>query len=142
MGNQKLPTTPPRWATRLLEWYCRPELVDDLQGDLNDFFERNLKSKGARRARLPYIVDVFKFIRLYTIRKPKFINLLISWIMIGSYLKTSGRNIVRNKLFSSINIIGLAVSMSVGLFLIALLSDMVSYDRFNNNYNNIYRVIS
>jgi len=133
---------PPAWATKLLEWYCKPELLEDLHGDLNEYFDRHVKEKGVRKARLVYIIDVLKFFRLYTIRKPKFLNLLISWIMIGSYIKTSGRSIVRNKLLSAINIIGLAVSMSVGLVLIAILSDVLSYDRFHTKYNHIHRVIS
>jgi ABC-type antimicrobial peptide transport system permease subunit len=134
--------TPPRWAQRLLEWYCKPELLEDLQGDLNEYFDRHVKSRGARRARFIYIIDVFKFFRLYTVRKPKFINLLIQWIMIGSYIKTSGRSLVRNKLFSTINIFGLAISMSVGLMLIGVLMDAFSYDRFHSNYSHIYRVLS
>src|SRR3954470_11375606 len=113
--------SPPIWATRLLSWYCKPELLEDLEGDLNEYFQRNIKSKGIRKAKFIYVIDVFKFFRLYTIRKPELINLLINWIMIGSYIKTSRRNIVRNKLFSSINIIGLAVSMSVGLLMISIL---------------------
>ncbi len=133
---------PPRWAERFLSWYCHSDLLEDLQGDLNEYFERNIKSKGSRRARLIYIIDVFKFFRLYTVRKPEFINLLINWIMIRSYIKTSGRSIVRNKLFSAINIIGLAISMSVGLFLIGLISDVHSYDKFHVQHSNIYRVIS
>jgi putative ABC transport system permease protein len=136
------PIHPPRWATRLLSWYCKPALLEDLQGDLNEYFQRNLKSKGTRRAKVIYIIDVFKFFRLYTIRKPEFVNLLINWIMLGSYIKTSGRNIVRNKLFSAINIVGLAISMSVGLVMIGMLSDIFSYDKFNANHQRIFRVIS
>jgi ABC-type antimicrobial peptide transport system permease subunit len=60
--------------------------------------------------------------------------------MIGSYIKTSGRNLMRNKLFSSINIIGLAISMSVGLLLIAFVLDLRSYDKFNKNGERIYRI--
>jgi hypothetical protein len=131
---------PPRWAERFLEWYCRPALLEDLQGDLHEYFERNLKTKGLRRARLIYIMDVFKFFRSYTVRKPEFINLLIHWIMIGSYIKTSGRSIVRNKLFSGINIIGLAISMCVGLLMIAFVSDLFSYDDFHEKGERIYRV--
>lgn len=133
---------PPRWAERLLEWYCRPELLEDLQGDLNEYFERNIKSRGVRRAKLIYVLDVFKFFRIYTIRKIEFVNLLINWLMLGSYIKTSGRNIVRNKLFSTINIAGLAISMSVGLILIGVLSDILSYDQFHENHKRIYRVTS
>jgi putative ABC transport system permease protein len=62
--------------------------------------------------------------------------------MIGSYLKTSGRNLMRNKLFSFINIVGLAISMSVGLLLIAFVLDLHSYDRFHKNGERIYRISS
>jgi ABC-type antimicrobial peptide transport system permease subunit len=60
--------------------------------------------------------------------------------MIGSYIKTSARNLMRNKLLSSINIIGLAISMSVGLLLIAFVLDLRSYDRFHKNGERIYRI--
>ena len=140
--DEKKSISPPSWATRLLSWYCKPELLEDLEGDLNEYFLRNLKTGSTRKANFIYIIDVFKFFRLYTIRKPKFMNFLIQWIMIGSYIKTSGRSLVRNKLFSAINIFGLAISMSVGLLLIALLSDMFAYDKFHEKGTRIYRVIS
>ncbi|GAB3341265.1 ABC transporter permease [Larkinella ripae] len=133
---------PPRWAQTLLRWYCRPELLEDLEGDMNEYFERNLTTKGARRARLIYCADALKFFRLYTIRKPDFLFVFIHWIMIGSYLKTSRRSLVRNKLFSLINIFGLAVSMSVGLLIIAFLTDVLTYDRFHEKRDRIYRVFT
>jgi len=131
---------PPGWATKILRWYCKPSLLEDLEGDLNEFFQRNVKSDGIRKAKLIYIIDVFKFFRLYTIRKPEFINLLINFIMIGSYIKTSGRSIARNKLFSTINIVGLAISMSVGLLMISFVHDILSYDDFHEKKDRIYRV--
>ena len=133
---------PPQWAQRFIEWYCKPHLAEDLIGDLNEYFARNVELKGPRLAKLIYIIDALKFLRLYTLRPPEFLNLLINWIMIGSYLKTSLRNVGRNKLFSAINIIGLAISMSVGLLLIAFVHDLRSYDRFNENGTRIYRITS
>jgi ABC-type antimicrobial peptide transport system permease subunit len=133
---------PPRWATRLLRWYCRPRLLEDLEGDLNEYFERNLRTKGAARARLVYVLDVLKFCRPYTVRKPRPLHHSTHTIMLRSYLKTSGRSIARNKLFSAINIIGLGISMSVGLLLIAFLADLLAYDDFHEKKDRIYRVIS
>lgn len=60
--------------------------------------------------------------------------------MLGSYIKTSGRNLMRNKLFSAINVVGLAISMSVGLLLIAFVLDLRSYDKFHKNGERIYRI--
>lgn len=133
---------PPRWAQVFLAWYCRPSLLEDLEGDLNEYFDRNLRKKGARYARLVYIIDVLKFFRPYTVRKPDFLNLWIHYLMIGSYIRTSRRSLVRNKLFSFINIIGLAVSMSVGLLVIAFLADLYAYDDFQEKKDRTYRIIT
>lgn len=132
----------PGWAQRFIEWYCKPELLEDLSGDLQEYFERNVQVHGPRRAKLIYIIDAIKFFRSYTIRKPSFVHLIINYIMIGSYIKTSGRNLLRNKLFSSINIVSLAISISVGLLLIAFVLDLRSYDRFHKNGERIYRITS
>lgn len=140
--KEQPPHHPPLWAQRFIEWYCKPELLEDLSGDLHEYFERNVQSLGPRRAKLIYIIDAIKFFRRYTVRRPTFVNLIINYIMIGSYIKTSGRNLLRNKLFSSINIVSLAISMSVGLLLIAFVLDLHSYDRFHKNGERIYRITS
>ena len=133
---------PPRWAQNLLELYCRPELLEDLQGDLNEYFDRNVETRGFGVARVIYIVDVLKFFRGYTARKPTSLHFITNWIMIQSYIKTSRRSLLRNKLFSSINVAGLAISMSVGLLMIAFIADLLSYDQFHQNRDRIYRVIT
>lgn len=133
--------TPPKWATAFLTAYCRPQLLEDLQGDLNEYFQRNLQSKGAFLAKLIYVLDVLKFFRPYTIRKPR-LTIQNRNFMIGTYIKTSSRVIARNKLFSGINIFGMAVSLSVGLLVIAYISDLLSYDSKLQNKDRIYRVVS
>src|SRR5688500_3863894 len=60
--------------------------------------------------------------------------------MIRSYIKTSARSLMRNRLFSFLNIVGLAISMSVGLLLIAFVLDLRSYDKFHKNGERIYRI--
>src|SRR3569833_1374363 len=126
--NKKRSVQPPGWANRLLRWYCRPELLEDLQGDLMEFFQRNVSARGGFIARLIYIVDVLKFFRSYTVRKPSFVHPLTRKVMLANYFKTSTRAIMHNKLFSGINIFGMAVSMSVGLLVISFISDLYSYD--------------
>ncbi|MGV3599820.1 MAG: ABC transporter permease [Dyadobacter fermentans] len=133
---------PPQWATRFLRWYCRPRLLEDLEGDLYEYFRRNVRDKGARRARFIYMIDVVKFLRPYTVRKIELFTFLTHFMMIGSYFKTSRRSLVRNKLFSVINIIGLAVSMAVGLLVISIVNDLRSYDDFHEKKERMYRVIT
>lgn len=61
--------------------------------------------------------------------------------MLKNYLKISLRHIRRNKTYSSINIIGLAIGIA-GFFLIMLwVQDELSVDKFHQNRNSIYRVM-
>ncbi|MGZ3754938.1 MAG: ABC transporter permease [Mucilaginibacter sp.] len=60
--------------------------------------------------------------------------------MIKNYLKTAWRNIVANKLFTSLNIAGLAIGMCVCITLFASISYELSFDRMYKNSKKIYRV--
>lgn len=60
--------------------------------------------------------------------------------MLFNYVKTTIRNLWRHKFFSSINIIGLAVAMSISMGIIMLVADQLSYDQHNTNAERIYRI--
>src|ERR1700690_641841 len=60
--------------------------------------------------------------------------------MIKNYFKTALRNLVKNKFYTSINIIGLAVGIATCLLIMLYVMDELSYDRYNVNVNRIYRV--
>jgi ABC-type antimicrobial peptide transport system permease subunit len=126
---------------RIIEFYCRRDLLEDLQGDLHEYYQRNL-DKSRSKANLIFFLDVLKFCRLYTIRKPKIIGQMTFFNLMSNYFKTSARSLARNKLFSSINIIGLAISMSIGILMITYISELLSFDTFHDNGDRIYRVQS
>ncbi len=60
--------------------------------------------------------------------------------MFKNYFNIALRNIWRNKTFSLINIIGLSVSMSLGLLIILIIKGQYSFDLFHNSAERIYRV--
>lgn len=60
--------------------------------------------------------------------------------MILNYLKIAFRNISRHKLFTAINIAGLSISMSLGLLILTVISDLSSYDEFHRNKKDIFRI--
>ena len=60
--------------------------------------------------------------------------------MIRNYFIIALRNIWRNKTFSAINIIGLAVSMSLGLLIILIIRGQYQFDNFHSDAERIYRV--
>jgi len=60
--------------------------------------------------------------------------------MIRNYFKTILRNLRKNKAFSIINIAGLAIGMAACLLILQYVSFQLSYDQFNQNTGDIYRV--
>lgn len=62
--------------------------------------------------------------------------------MFKNYLTVALRNFRRNKVFSSINIIGLAIGISAALVIYLIVSYDFSFDKFENNNDRIYRVVS
>jgi len=62
--------------------------------------------------------------------------------MLRSYLKVAWRNLTKNKTFSAINIIGLAIGLSCFLLIALYVMDELSYDRFNEKASRIYRINS
>ncbi|WP_420387920.1 ABC transporter permease [Roseivirga sp.] len=131
---------PPQWADRFLEWYCKASLFEDLQGDLYEHFYRHIEEKGTRKARIIFILNVLRFFRPYTVKKLNIPDQLTQVIMFKNYFKTSLRSISRNKLFSAINVFGLAVSMSVCLLMISIFTEISNYDRFHKEVDNLYRI--
>jgi putative ABC transport system permease protein len=61
--------------------------------------------------------------------------------MIKNYFKIAFRNLIKNKVFSSINIFGLAAGITCSLLIFLFVQDEISYDRFHKDANNIYRVV-
>ena len=60
--------------------------------------------------------------------------------MLTNLLKTSLRNLLRHPAFSFINLVGLSVSMSLGLLIITVVKDQYAFDNFHQDAERIYRV--
>src|SRR5690606_4638818 len=60
--------------------------------------------------------------------------------MLQNYLKIAWRNIFRQKLFSLINILGLAISLSAFFMIIQYAGYEKGYDRFHEKADEVYRV--
>lgn len=60
--------------------------------------------------------------------------------MLKNYLKVALRNLWKNKIFSAINIMGLAIGIGTCLLISLYVFDELSFDKFNEKSDRIYRV--
>jgi putative ABC transport system permease protein len=61
--------------------------------------------------------------------------------MLKNYFKIAFRNLIRKKVFSFINIFGLAIGIACTILILLWVQDELSYDNFHKNKDNIYRVL-
>ena len=60
--------------------------------------------------------------------------------MLKNYFVTALRLLKRNKLISTINILGLALALTGSMLIALFIQDELSYDRYHTNADDIYRV--
>ncbi|MFQ3213429.1 MAG: putative ABC transport system permease protein [Marivirga sp.] len=59
--------------------------------------------------------------------------------MLRNYIKIAWRNLIKNKLYSIINITGLSIGVACSMLIFLYVSNELSYDQFHENADNIYR---
>jgi putative ABC transport system permease protein len=101
--------------------------------DFDEIHNRIAAQKGKFRADLWYWKQILKAVPY---------SFYWGLVMLKSYLKTSWRNLIRYKTYSAIHLFGLAIGIACTLLIFLWIQDEMSYDRFYENSERIYRVIS
>lgn len=142
MNKSDSKPVPPRWATRLLHWYCAPHLLEEVQGDLEEEFEYQVQHAGLRKARLDYARNIVEFIKPFAIKRKTSStpDPLLNMDMYKHYFTVAARNLVLHKSFSAINIVGLALGMTCCLVIFLWIKDEKSIDNFHKHGNKLYNV--
>ncbi|MBS1681475.1 MAG: ABC transporter permease [Bacteroidetes bacterium] len=60
--------------------------------------------------------------------------------MLRHYLTTALRNFVRNKFYTAISVVGMAIGLASVFLIVHYVKQELSYDRFHENVENIYRI--
>lgn len=150
---------PPCWADRLFKLLCPPELFEELQGDMQEQFEMDLKRSGVSAARTTYALEALRFAKPYYFKKrlkglfkpqPKLKSRLPNYSksnplnpdMIKNYLTVARRTLTRHKSYTLINVLGLVLGMSCGILIFSLVNYHLGFDKFHAKADRIYRVTS
>ncbi len=122
---------------RVLRIFVNESEHDTLIGDLLEFYDIYVKEKGRFTAGLWLWTQLIKtlpiIVKTETGRK---------YSMIKNYLKIAIRNLLKNKIYSGINILGLSVGLACCILLLYFINDEVNYDRFHEKADQIYEVYS
>ncbi|HEY9487791.1 MAG TPA: ABC transporter permease, partial [Chryseosolibacter sp.] len=132
---------PPKSAERILLWFLRSDLAEEVQGDLEEKFYATARKRSLFKAKLNYWYQVLNYMRPFAIRKAKSIP-VNHCDMFQNYFKIGVRNLLKSKFFSLINISGMAISMAI-FFIIALyIYDELKFDKHVEDSHLKFRVFN
>ena len=130
---------PPSLANWLASKFINESLIEEFFGDLLEIYQERISTKGKFYAKLMYWVDVLHLLIGFT-SLHLFNHQNNPTIMFKHYLIVATRNITRNKGYSVINVLGLAVGMGVCLLILQFIYFESSYDHFHPDAQNTYRI--
>jgi predicted permease len=136
---------PPRWADRLLEWFCAPHLLEEVQGDLHERFSRRVHELGESYARRQFIREVLGFLRPFALKRIPDSNphsFFLPPDMFRHFIKTAFRSLLHNRSYALINLTGLTLGLGVAIVLFWIVRFEYNFDRYHANAGRLYQVHS
>ena len=131
-NNSKHPPRLARWLFRRMTGY---QEMFSISGDVDEVFQSICREEGFAKAYIWYWYQCIASLLKYFINGVKW-----SAIMFKNYLKIAFRTIRREKLYSTINILGLSVGIACSILIMMWVQYELSYDRFHVKADRIYRV--
>jgi putative ABC transport system permease protein len=133
--------SPPKLFLRFFRWYCHPDYLEDLEGDLIERFESQTALQSTKSAKWKFTKDVLRLFRPGIIKPITQTQQLIQLDMFKNYYKIAWRHILKEKFYSFINIAGLGVGLACCMLIALYVQYEMSFDKYNENLTNTYRVL-
>ncbi|WP_421873141.1 ABC transporter permease [Marinoscillum sp.] len=127
---------PPKYAHRFLRWFCKPDFLEEIEGDLIQLFDQRYTSNPAKARRLFWwdVIRSFRWVNLEPLGA-------INWVLYRNYVKTGYRRLLVDRQFSFISILGLSLGLVVFSIMTLYLIHELSFDKFHEKSDRTYEVI-
>lgn len=132
-------SSPPSLPRKLLTRFLREDLAEEVLGDLDEKFYRTNKHSSSLRAKVEYWYQAFNYLKPFAIRKIQY-NSTNSFAMFENYYRIAWRNLLKQKMYSSIKIGGFAIGIAACLLIALFIRQELSYDQHYKNKGRIYRL--
>lgn len=125
-----------------LRWFCPDHLLEEIEGDLIQKFERDVKIFGVQRARRRFVWNAMRFFRPGIVFRNKFSFNLNHLLMFRHFFKVFVRTSLKNGAYSFINFSGLTVGLACSILILLWVMDETSFDNFHHNKDRVFQVMA
>ncbi|HEY9116227.1 MAG TPA: ABC transporter permease, partial [Roseivirga sp.] len=134
-------TSPPAWVDRMLEFFCSERFLEEVEGDLYEWFLKRVEKQGLRKAQWFYFFDAITYLRLFRLKTIKEMQRNNNKLYLN-YLIIAIRQFKKSLWHSSLNVFGLAIGLLSTIFISTYVLGELSYDRFHQEHEKIYRLVN
>lgn len=138
--SKQAPILPPKLPLRFLRWFCSPELLEDVEGDINELFGQRAQQNQNKAKRLFYW-DLLLLFRPGIVRSLNIFKGQNNNVMFKNYFKIAMRNALRYKGYTALNLLGLIVGIVSSMLVLLWVSDEQNVDKFHAQGDAIYQVL-
>ena len=131
---------PSKLILRFFRWFCNPDCVEDIEGDLLERFAHRTHNNGHRSAQIRMIIEVILLMRPGIIRPLNSKQKLNILDMLKHHFILTIRNFRRHKGNFAINVLGLTTALSSVLFIWLWVNGELQTDRYHLNDSHLYQL--
>ncbi|MEQ9306480.1 MAG: ABC transporter permease [Marinoscillum sp.] len=128
---------PPKYALKFLRWFCRPDYLEEIEGDIIQLFQERSRV-NPKKARWLFYQDVMTSLR-WTNVKP--LKVGSDMVLYRNYFKAGMRRLIIDRSFTLISLCGLVLGLVVFTTIVLYLLHEFSFDRFHARSDRTYEVI-
>ncbi len=128
---------PPRFADRLLRWFCKDELLEEIQGDLYEYYAE-LQEYAKWKRTVFFWFHVLHFLRPILLKEISGTQKLNQLGMLKLALKTTKRTFFKQKLITSMSLLNLVFGVLCFHLIHVWIKNELSMDSFHQKINQIH----
>lgn len=138
--SQERKVNPPGLLISFMEFFCPDELVEGLLCDFEEQFYQDLKSKGRIKSNVRFAWNVVRLLHPQILSRKQFFKRSKFIFMFKSHFIVTQRNVIRNKFYSFINVLGLSLAIALVVLGVLFAESEFSKDQFHVNKDKVYRI--
>ncbi len=136
MTKQKKHIIPPRLAEKVLLWFLKDELAEEVLGDLDEKFHQTINKASLGQARKNYWYQVFNYVRPFALKSSKSKNSIITPMKI--HFKYTARIFKKNSLITLASLASIILGVLSSFLIYLWVESELTTDQFHANYDKLY----
>lgn len=129
---------PPKLGERILRWFCKDHLYEEIEGDLYEYYQLYADKNPRWKANLYYWMHLISFFRRYALKKES--QNSKHTIMLTNHIKFSLRYLKKHPTSAGLNILSLSIGIACFLFIFLFVNGEFSFDKYHKDADRIHRV--